>query len=193
MPARTGSHSGVLQAGQFGIPAGWIARVRESMARLTPAFSATDAYWSTRKSIICSGRVLAQSQRQWQMCREPARLEASSRRIWSRLRFGSCESRAPKSIIISIFSSSGRNGSWRDPGRTLRQRRNGDEPIRQVMVRGESLVGQNVCCYSASVPATRPAEDLRQDCSFSPRAFVPWRHLTSSGTVMLRIPGCSTR
>jgi starch phosphorylase len=50
----------------------------------------------------------------------------------------------------------------------------GDKPIRQVMVRGESLVGQNVWRYSASVPATRPAEDFTpRIVPYHPDAFVP--------------------
>jgi starch phosphorylase len=51
---------------------------------------------------------------------------------------------------------------------------NGDAPIRQVMVRGESLVGQNVWRYSASVPAGRPPEDFTpRIVPFHPEAFVP--------------------
>jgi len=51
---------------------------------------------------------------------------------------------------------------------------NGEEPIRQVMVRGESLVGQSVIRYSASVPATRPAEEFTpRIVPFHPEAFIP--------------------
>ena len=50
----------------------------------------------------------------------------------------------------------------------------GDEPIRQAMVRGESLVGQNVWRYSASVPATRPAADFTpRIVPYHSEAFIP--------------------
>jgi starch phosphorylase len=50
----------------------------------------------------------------------------------------------------------------------------GGEPVRHVMVRGESLVGENAWRYSASVCADRPAGDfVPRIIPYDPAAFVP--------------------
>jgi starch phosphorylase len=50
----------------------------------------------------------------------------------------------------------------------------GSEPVRHVMVRGESLAGENVWRYSASVRADRPASDfVPRIIPYDPAAFVP--------------------
>jgi starch phosphorylase len=50
----------------------------------------------------------------------------------------------------------------------------GGEPVRQPMTRGGSLVGQNVWCFSASIPAIRPVEDFTpRVVPCHPEAIVP--------------------
>jgi len=160
-----------------GIPGGWIARVRESMARLTPVFSATrcvleytEKYYLPLATAYMrranDGGKRAMSLLEWK------RHLADH---WSRIRFGSVRIEStrehhcfdiqvhlnemnPDAIQVELYADAA----------------NGDEPIRQVMVRSESLVGQNVWRYSASVPATRPAEDFTpRIVPCHPDAFVP--------------------
>jgi starch phosphorylase len=160
-----------------GIPAGWIARVRESMARLTPAFSATRCVLEyTAKYYLPLATAYTRRANDKGKCAES--LLHWKRHLadhWSRLRFVSVriesagehhrfeiqvhlEEMDPGAIQVELYADAV----------------NGDEPIRQVMVRGESLVGQNVWRYSASVPATRPAEDFTpRIVPFHPEAFIP--------------------
>jgi starch phosphorylase len=94
---------------------------------------------------------------------------------WSRLRFGSVRIESTDEhhhFDIQVHLDE------MDPGaiqvELYADAANGDERVRQVMVRGESLVGQNVWRYTASVPATRPAQDFTpRIVPFHPDAFVP--------------------
>jgi starch phosphorylase len=165
------------QRDNTGIPAGWIARVRESMARLTPAFSATRCVLEyTAKYYLPLATAYRRRAEENGKCAES--LVQWKRHLadhWSRLRFGS----------LHIESSSEQHHfdiqvhlDEMDPGaiqvELYADTAKGDEPVRHVMVRGESLVGQNVWRYSASVPATRPVKDFTpRIVPFHPDAFVP--------------------
>jgi len=160
-----------------GIPTGWIARVRESMARLTPAFSATRCVLEyTAKYYLPLATAYLRRAGDNGKCAES--LVDWKRHLaghWSRLRFSSVRVEStdelhnfdvqvhldemdPDAIQVELYAEAV----------------NGDEPIRQVMTRRESLVGQNVWRYSASVPATRPAEDFTpRIVPFHPEAFIP--------------------
>jgi starch phosphorylase len=155
-----------------GIPAGWVARMRKSMARLTPAFSAnrvvreyTDKYYlpaaESYGARAAQGGRLGSELLEWQ--RELAR-------HWSDVRFGSLATEQrdghyvfqvqvylneldPESVRVELYAE-GHNGA---------------EPIRQPMQRGEPRVASgNAFVYVASVPATRPASD------YTPRV-VPYK------------------
>jgi glycogen phosphorylase len=151
-----------------GIPIDWIHRMRESMARLTPAFSATRCvreYTETHYVPMAAaylrrsadGHATAESLLHW-------RRQLSDH--WSRLRFGAVhvetekeehrfqvqvylEEMDPDAIQVELYADALGAG----------------EPVRYVMGRGEPLVGQNAFLYSAAVPANRPAKD------FTPRVI----------------------
>lgn len=160
-----------------GIPTGWVARMRESMARLTPFFSANrtvreytekhyipaaDAY---HKRLANKG-ALGVALTQWRK---------SIDRHWSSLRFGEVrvETREgwhffhvqvylgdldPETVQVELFAESV----------------NGREPIRQQMTRGGHLVGARGFAYIARVPASRPATDFTaRVMPFHPAAQVP--------------------
>jgi starch phosphorylase len=155
-----------------GIPSGWVARMRKSMARLTPAFSAnrvvreyTDKHYlpaaAAYRARAAQGGQLGNALLEWQ--RELAQ-------HWSGVRFGSLATERrdghyvfqvqvylneldPQAVQVELYA----------------EPQNGDVPIRQPMQRGEPLVGSaNAFVYVASVPATRPASD------YTPR-LVPYK------------------
>ena len=160
-----------------GIPAGWTARVRESMARLMPAFSATRCVLEYTEKYYLP-LAAAYLRRASDSGKRAASLLDWKRHLadrWSRLRFGSV--RIESTDMHHHFDVQVHLDEM-DPGaiqvELYADAANGDEPIRQVMVRRESLVGQNVWHYTASVPTTRPAENFTpRIVPFHPEAFIP--------------------
>jgi len=160
-----------------GIPAGWTARVRESMAGLTPAFSATRCVLEyTEKYYLPLATAYLRRANDGGKCAE--NLLEWKRHLadhWSKMRFGSVRIESTEEFHrfdIQVHLNE------MDPGaiqvELYADAANGDEPIRQVMVRNESLVGQSVWRYSASVPATRPATEFTpRIVPFHRDAFIP--------------------
>ncbi len=160
-----------------GIPAGWIARVRESMARLTPVFSATRCVleYTSKYYLPLTHAYLRRAKDRGKYAENLLYWKRHLADHWSRLRFGSVRIEStkelhnfdiqvhldemdPEAIQVELYADA----------------IDGDVPIRQVMARKEPLVGQNVWGYSASVPATRPAEDFTpRIVPFHPEAFIP--------------------
>jgi len=148
---------------EHGIPRAWVTRVRESMARLTPHFSAnravceyTEQYYLPSASAYRK-RVLGRGQSGVDIVDWRHALE----REWTALRFGdvkiemageqyACEVQVdlheldPNAVRVELYAD----------GVT------GDVPVRQEMKRIrklDSAAGRYV--YSAAVPATRPPAD----------------------------------
>jgi starch phosphorylase len=145
-----------------GIPTAWVARMRESMARLTPRFSAnrtvreyTEGHYipaaaAYRKRAADKGAVGAQVTN-WQHTLE---------QNWATLRFGD----------MKVVSDAGRHmfevevylGSL-DPHSVrvdlYADGVNGGESERQEMRRGQQLTEANGYIYSAQMSATRPSTD----------------------------------
>jgi starch phosphorylase len=145
-----------------GIPTAWVARMRESMARLTPQFSAErtvreytekrylPAATAYRQRAADQGAVGAQIV-QWQHSLEPnwpglyfgemrVASEAGLHRFDVEIYFGSLD---PNHARVELYA----NGI------------NSGEPRCQEMTRGQPLTEANGYLYSAQVPATRPATD----------------------------------
>ncbi|MBI2455529.1 MAG: alpha-glucan family phosphorylase [candidate division NC10 bacterium] len=146
-----------------GIPTAWVARMRESMARLTPRFSAnravreyTEQYYlpaaaAYRKRAADKGALGAQVlawRRQlaahWPEARFGAvRVETrdDQHQFTVQVHLGGLE---PEAVRVELFA---------DP-------MDGGEPVRQAMARGRKLDGpDNGYEYTASVPASRSAGD----------------------------------
>ncbi len=160
-----------------GIPVGWIARVRESMARLTPSFSATRCVleYTEKYYLPLANAYLRRSSDGGKSAENLLQWKRHLADHWSRLRFCSVRVESagdlhhfeiqvyldemdPDGIQVELYADAGKDG----------------EPVWQVMTRGESLVGQSVWRYSASVPATRPAQDFTpRVVPCHPEAFVP--------------------
>ena len=151
------------QRDERGIPTQWIAMMRESMARLTPVFSAnrtvreyTEHHYLPGAAAYCA-RAAEHGKTAVELLQWRRTLSAN----WERIRFGEShvETRdgqhvfevqiylddvSPDAVRVELFADSG----------------GGDQPIRQEMQRGHDLLGaKGGYAYSASVPATRPASD----------------------------------
>lgn len=158
---------------QSGIPIAWVRRIRESMARLTPQFSANravreytercylplaNAFLDRLKDNGAAGVSLVQWQRHVE-------------EHWPRLRFGSLtvtsdaqhhsfavqvwlDELNPDAVQVELFAD-------------------GDPPVRHEMLRGEESIGSgNAYVWTATIPRARSAND------FTPR-IIPGRPATS--------------
>jgi len=146
-----------------GVPLAWLARIRESMAALTPQFSANRVVrqYTTDHYLPAAA---AYRQRSADGCKKAAELCAWQRQVserWAGIRFGdvTIETRGaeyeftaqvyldgitPEMLAVELYAQS----------------RDGSAPVRQPMRRGASLIGSpGGYNYSARVPATRPPGD----------------------------------
>jgi starch phosphorylase len=161
-----------------GIPKGWVAKMRESMARLTPQFSAnrtvreyTVEHYLPAAAAYCqraaSGGKFAVDLLEWQ------RAIATH---WGRVRFGAVKIFTHEdnhTFEVQVYLDELDPGAVRvelyaDP-------QNGGDPVRQPMMRGEPLVGSpGGYVYAAMVPSSRPAGHYTpRVVPFKTGAFVP--------------------
>ena len=149
---------------QRGIPVAWVARVRESTARLTPRFSAnrtvreyTDRYYlpaaaAYRERAADKGAKGA-SLADWRRALE---------RNWSNVRFGqvTTATKGEKHLFeVQVYLGSLDPESVRVE--LYADEEGGGDPVRLEMTRGRRLVGaENGYVYSAEVPATRPVSEF---------------------------------
>ena len=145
-----------------GIPTAWVARMRESMARLTSQFSAnravreyTEGHYlpaaaAYRKRAADKGAVGVQVVN-WLHTLEQK---------WATLRFG--EVKVVSDAVKHVFEVEVYLGSL-DPNSVRVELYadgvNGGEPERQKMRRGQPLTDPNGYLFRGQVPATRPATD----------------------------------
>ncbi|PZV15723.1 MAG: DUF3417 domain-containing protein [Pseudanabaena sp.] len=145
-----------------GIPVAWVKRMRNSMAQLTPRFSAnrtvqayTEQYYLPA-AITYSDRAANNGE----LGRQIVDWQHTLQDKWATLRFGEMKvvsdaqghnftvevffgSLAPKSVRVELYD----NGA------------NGGDSERQEMIRGQPLEEVNGYSFSAQVPTTRPSTD----------------------------------
>lgn len=162
---------------ESGIPVGWIHRMRESMAHLTPAFSATRCVreYTVKHYVPLAAAYQRRSADAHGTASNLLNWQRHLAEHWSTLRFGEMqvlteenehcfhvqvclEGMDPDAIQVELYADAPGDG----------------EPVRHLMVRGGPVVGENSISYLAFIPADRPATD------FTPRiipshaeAFVP--------------------
>src|SRR3984885_3645389 len=161
-----------------GIPTQWIAMMRESMARLTPVFSAnrvvreyTEKHYLPAAAAYCS-----RAAERGKSAAELLQWQRLINQNWVHIRFGqvNVETRDGQHVfevqvyLDEVSADAARVELYADSS-------DGEQPIRQVMQRGHELLGsQGGYAYSASVPATRPASDYTpRAVPFKTGAFVP--------------------
>ncbi|HXY11750.1 MAG TPA: alpha-glucan family phosphorylase [Terriglobales bacterium] len=157
-----------------GIPLAWVSRMRESMARLTPAFSSNRVVreYTEKHYLPAAEAYCERTANQSRAGADVLRWQQALARNWPKLRFGSVTAEQegdqhvfqvqvflgeldPDAVRVELYAD-GRNGE--EPTRQLMNRgeplagsasgflstadgRNGEEPTRQPMNRGEPLVG----------------------------------------------------
>jgi len=157
---------------EHGIPRGWVARMRESMARLTPVFSTNRVVrqYTDEHYLPAAAAFLKRAENQGVLGAELVAWQAELTKHWSALRFGPAtveqqgqqylfhvqvflDEIDPDAVSVELYAEAQKNG----------------DPITQVMTRGDRPAeAASPFTYSASLPASRPVAD------FTPR-LVP-RH-----------------
>ncbi len=152
-----------------GIPAGWVARMRESMARLTPAFATnrTVRQYTEEHYLRAASAFTARAAHEGRIGADLLQWQASLRAHWPALRFGAAtvdrqdgqdqfqvqvflDDLDPDAVSVELFAEG----------------KNGNAPERHEMERGERLLGStNGFTYTARIPARRPVAD------FTPRVI----------------------
>jgi starch phosphorylase len=162
---------------EAGMPLAWIDRMRESMARLTPAFSATRCVREyTEKHYISLAAAYKRRSLDGHSrveCLLNWRRQLSDH--WSGIRFVSVQVETigeEHHFQVQVYLEE------MDPGAVqvelYAEALDGCEPVRQAMLRGESLAGESGWRYSVTVRADRPARDFTaRVIPYNPEAFVP--------------------
>jgi glycogen phosphorylase len=150
-----------------GIPSDWVTKMRESMARLTPEFSAnrTVREYTENYYLHAAGTLRERSKDNGAAGVALLNWQHQLAEHWPRLRFGDCnvESDANRHVfhVQAYFDEL-------DPDAVRVELFAEGEPVPAVMARRDPLVGSaNAYSFTASVPASRPAAD------FTPR-IVPF-------------------
>jgi starch phosphorylase len=171
-----------------GIPTQWIAMMRESMARLTPVFSAnrTVREYTEKHYLPAAAAYCSRAAQRGKLAADLLQWERTLNENWAHIRFGQLhiETRDGQHVfelqvyLDDVSADAVRVELYADSA-------DGDEPIRQAMQRGHELLGSvGGFLYSASVPATRPASDYTaRVVPFKDGAIVPletdqilWQH-----------------
>jgi starch phosphorylase len=146
-----------------GIPTAWVARMRESMARLTPRFSAnrTVREYTEEHYLTAAAEYRARSADKGALGRQILNWQQTLDKKWPLLHFGEVKVESlneqhvfevqvylddlePDAVRVELYADGV----------------NADAPVRQEMQRVRQLVGAvGGYVYSASVPAARPATD----------------------------------
>jgi starch phosphorylase len=145
-----------------GIPVAWVARIRESMGRLTPRFSSnrTVREYTEQYYIPAARAYRERAADKGGMGTQLVHWQRALEQNWSNLRFGEVKVArdGEKHVFeVQVYLSD------LDPN-TVRvelyaEGLNGDKSVRQEMTRGQQLVGANGYVYTAEVPTARPATD----------------------------------
>jgi starch phosphorylase len=163
---------------EYGVPTAWVARMRESMAHLTPRFSAnrtvreyTERYYLPAAVAyhqrVADGGALGDQLIQWQRALVPG---------WSSIHFG--DFRVNTANGDHVFRVQVYLGELTLD--TVRVELYGDghtgtDPVCEPMTPSEPLIGAvNGYLFTARVPANRPASDYTpRVIPFHPQAVVP--------------------
>ena len=146
-----------------GIPRGWVARMRASMARLTPTFSANRAVrqYTDEHYLAAAAAFRRRAENRGSMGADLVAWKADLAKRWPALRFGSAtvqqqgaqyffqvpvllDALNPDAVRVELYADGEKDG----------------RPITQTMNRGERLPGAaSGFTYTAVIPVTRPAAD----------------------------------
>jgi starch phosphorylase len=176
---------------EHGIPRAWVARMRESMSRLTPVFSTNRVVrqYTEEHYLSAAAAFRQRAENRGSLGADLAAWQAELAKHWPALRFGPAtvqlegeqylfhvqvflEDIDPDAVSVELYAEAQKDG----------------EPITQVMIRGERLAGAaSAFTYSASLPTSRPVADYtprlvpRRECAFVPleAPFILWHEAPS--------------
>jgi glycogen phosphorylase len=147
-----------------GVPTGWVAKMRESMARLTPRFSANRAVREyTEKYYIAAAQAFNKREvERGAVGKDMAEWQESLRRHWPMLRFGNVQVERSDGLLnfrVQVYLDD------IDPGlieaQLYAEPLPGGTPGLHKLVRGEPLVGAaNGWTYTAQVKTNRNPDDF---------------------------------
>ncbi len=147
-----------------GVPTAWVARMRESMARLTPRFSANRAVreYTEQHYIPAAAAYRERAADKGAVGAQVVDWQHTLEQRWAMLRFGQVKvvSEEGKHVFeVEVYLGSLDPNSVRVE--LYADGVNGGEPERQTMTRGrgQSWAEANGTLYRAQVPATRPAAE----------------------------------
>jgi starch phosphorylase len=148
---------------ESGIPRRWVARIRESMARLTPTFSTNRAVrqYTDEHYLSAANAFRQRAENRGSLGADLVAWRAELAKHWSALRFGSAtvqqkgeqylfqvqvflDTLKPDAVRVELYAEAQKDGA----------------PITQPMNRGECLAGAaSGFTYTAAIPTNRPAAD----------------------------------
>jgi starch phosphorylase len=155
-----------------GIPTAWVTRMRESMARLTPRFSAnrTVREYTEKHYLPAAAAFRRRAENDGALARRIVQWQREWAQHWGKMHFGDLnvetlgsrhqfevrvflEGLDPEGLRVELYADG----------------QNNEDPMRWEMTLAQELAaGAGEVVYRASVPATRPPED------FTPR-IIPGR------------------
>jgi glycogen phosphorylase len=145
-----------------GVPTAWVARVRQSMGRLTPRFSANRAVreYTERYYIPAAAAYRERANERGAMGKYLVDWRRALQQGWSNIRFGDLKvvSEGPKHLFeVQVYLSG------LDPKdvrvELYADGLNGEAPVSREMTRTDQLVGAHGYLYTAEAPSTRSAQD----------------------------------
>jgi starch phosphorylase len=146
-----------------GIPVEWVARVRNSMSRLTPRFSANRTVREYTKDyyLPAAAAYRSRSARNGALGSDLADKRKALDRGWPNVRLG--EVLVTEAGEGRLFEARVHLGSL-DPEwvavEVYAEGTDAESPVREVMERGRPLEAENGFTYSVRLPARRPASDF---------------------------------
>jgi starch phosphorylase len=149
--------------GENGIPAAWVTRMRESMARLTPRFSADRAVreYTERHYLPAAAAYRARTAHQGAVGRKMVAWEHALQGHWAALHFGEVKvNTSGEQHVFQVRVCLGDLDPWAVRVEMYADGAAGGEAVRQEMKLVRSLADDSGGdLYCASVPAARPAAD----------------------------------
>jgi starch phosphorylase len=160
-----------------GVPSAWVEKMRESMARLTPEFSANRTVRQYTENYYLPGAKAAaeRAKDNGNLGAAVLRWRRQVAQHWPRLRFDDLNVESePDRHIFDVKAYLDELDPDAVHVELYAEGLSGGEPVRKVMERGDPLVGSaNAYTFKACVPADRPATD------FTPR-MVPYHPAAST-------------
>jgi starch phosphorylase len=146
-----------------GIPRRWVARIRESMARLTPTFSTNRAVrqYTDERYLLAAAGVRRRHENQGSLGADLVHWQAELAKHWSSLRFGSATvQQQGEQYLFQVQVFLGAMNPDAVKVELYAEAQKDSAPLTQPMNRGERLVGAtNGFTYTAVVPSNRSAAD----------------------------------